>query len=534
MNRRDFIQYGVTSTGIGVILHSCKSKSKITGSITGASAGVGHLLRDKKFDSVVSRDQTDVVIIGAGISGLSAARHLKLQGLNNFVVLELDQHIGGNAANRTNSISAFPLGAHYVPIPNNDLTEYLDFLKTADVIAGFDADGLPVYNEAYLCFDPEERLYINGRWQEGLIPHYGVPKQDREQIDRFLSLMHGYRMAKGEDGKDAFAIPVNQSSKDAVYTTLDQITMNNWLLQEGFTSEYLHWYVNYCTRDDFGTNYDQCSAWAGIHYFAGRKGKAANADYSDVLTWPEGNGFLAKQLNKDISTNIRTDMLVTKIEQSGKQVTIQYYDVKNQQLNEIIAVQCIIAAPQFIAGRLLNDPIRIAAAKENLQYVPWMVANLVTNNLEERSGESKSWDNVIYQSESLGYVDATHQLLQQHLTKRNLTYYLPLTSANPLNARKNAQLKTHDDWVALILKDLKKIHPNIETAVEEINITLWGHAMVQTVPGVIHGKLRAQLSESINNQIHFAHTDLAGISIFEEAFYQGLNAAKKVLKHVHA
>jgi protoporphyrinogen oxidase len=534
MNRRDFIQYGVATMGIGAVLNACKSESKIKGSIMGASSAVGHLLRDKKFDSVASSEQQEVVIIGAGISGLSAGYHLKKQGISNFVLLELDKQIGGNAANHANAISSFPLGAHYVPIPNNNLTDYLDFLKKADVITDFNANGLPVYNEAYLCFDPEERLYINGRWQEGLIPHYGVPKEDQDQIHRFLSMMKTFRLAQGMDGKDAFAIPVNQSSKDAAYTKLDSLTMKEWLVQEELASDYLHWYVNYCTRDDFGTNYDQCSAWAGIHYFAGRKGKAANADYSDVLTWPEGNGFLVQQLSKELSTNIRTETLVTKIEQSGKQVSIQYYDVKNQQLKQILATQCIIAAPQFIAGRLLNDQTRLNTAKEKLQYVPWMVANIVTNNLEERSGEPKSWDNVIYQSDSLGYVDATHQLLQQHITKRNLTYYLPLTSTNPLDARKNAHLKTHEEWVAQIFNDLKKIHPDIETAVEEINITLWGHAMVQTVPGIIHGNLRSQLSESINDQIHFAHTDLAGISIFEEAFYQGLNAAKKVMNHVHA
>lgn len=534
MKRRDFIQYGVVTIGLGSVLSSCKFKNKMEGSVLGASSAVGHLLRDKKFSSVSSSEQKKVVIIGSGISGLSAARHLHQQGVTDFVVLELENQIGGNAANGSNSISAFPFGAHYVPIPNNDLIEYLDFLKSANVITHFDGNGLPVYNEAYLCFDPEERLYINGRWQEGLIPNYGVPQKDQEQISRFLSEMQTFRMAKGIDGIDAFAIPVDQSSKDPVYSKLDTMTMKDWLLKEDLNSQYLHWYVNYCTRDDFGTNYDQCSAWAGVHYFAGRKGKAANADYSDVLTWPEGNGFLVKQLSNELQKNIRTEMLVTKVEYAGDQVIVHYYDVKDQLLKEIVTEQCIVAVPQFIAGRLFSDQERITAAKEKLQYVPWMVANIVTNKLEERSGESPSWDNVIYQSQSLGYVDATHQLLQQHNLKRNLTYYLPLTEFPPLDARKNAQQKTHEEWVALIIGDLKKVHPNIETAVEEINITLWGHAMAQPVPGMIHGVTRTELSKSIYEQIHFAHTDVAGISIFEEGFYQGLNAAKKVMKYVHA
>lgn len=532
MNRRSFIQVGIAAGGLTALGISCNTKRKIKGSILGADASIGHMLRDKKFTEPVSTESAKVVIIGSGISGLSAAKYLQDQGIKDIVVLELEKGIGGNSANGKNAVSSFPLGAHYVPIPNNVLTEYLSFLQQADVITGFDANGLPVYNEAYLCFDPEERLYINGRWQEGLIPQYGVPAKELEQINRFLALMQTFRTAKGADGKDAFAIPVNESSKDAAYSKLDGITMKEWLMREGFTSEYLHWYVNYCTRDDFGTSYSYCSAWAGIHYFAGRKGKAANANYSDVLTWPEGNGFLVQQLSRNLGASVRTQSLVTKIDHSGEQVRVMYYDVKQQELKAIIAEQCIVAVPQFIAGRLLNDPDRIETVRTKLQYVPWMVANIVTNKWEERSGEYPGWDNVIYESESLGYVDATHQLLQQHITKRNLTYYLPLTEGKPADARKKAQERKHEDWVAFIVNDLKKIHPDIETAVEEINITLWGHAMAQPLPGMIHNDLRADLSESINKRIHFAHTDLAGISIFEEGFYQGLNAAKKVMQYV--
>jgi hypothetical protein len=57
---------------------------------------------------------------------------------------------------------------------------------------------------------------------------------------------------------------------------------------------------------------------------------------------------------------------------------------------------------------------------------------------------------------------------------------------------------------------------------------IWGHAMAKPVPGLIHGKLRTELSASVGSTIHFAHTDLAGVSLFEEAFCQGLAAAKKV------
>jgi hypothetical protein len=76
------------------------------------------------------------------------------------------------------------------------------------------------------------------------------------------------------------------------------------------------------------------------------------------------------------------------------------------------------------------------------------------------------------------------------------------------------------------------VHPEIERTVTEIDIMIWGHAMAQPLPGIIHGNVREQLSASLYNRLHFAHTDLAGVSIFEEGFYQGLNAAKTVMENL--
>ncbi|MGB8194020.1 MAG: FAD-dependent oxidoreductase [Chitinophagaceae bacterium] len=528
MDRRKFL--GITA-GAGIIglLPSCKAARKIGGSIVGSSAGIGHMLRDQRFDEPVAVEKKQAVIVGGGVSGLTAAWHLKKNGVNDFVLLELEEVAGGNSRYGSNAVSAYPWGAHYVPIPNNDLPEYLSFLNESGVITGFNDKGLPVYNEQYLCFDPQERLYINGRWQEGIIPQFGVPDAEAKEIAKFLQMMEEYRQAKGSDGKDAFAIPVDQSSKDEAFTVFDSITMTQWLKQHNLNSQYLHWYVDYCTRDDFGTPCNIVSAWMGIHYFASRKGKGANAEHGDVLTWPEGNGFLVNQLTKNIGEHISTGNLAVSIKEVDGNVRITYFDTKTKNVKAIEAAQCIVAVPQFIAARLLNNQDRLQQVHRHLQYAPWMVANITVSTLEERSGAPLSWDNVLYDSPSLGYVEATHQFLEQQLPKRNLTYYLPLTKLSPSDERKAAQQKTHGEWVDLILNDLRKVHPGIEEAVEKIDVLLWGHAMAQPLPGLVHGNVRSRLSASINERIHFAHTDLAGDSIFEEAFYQGLNAGKKLI-----
>jgi hypothetical protein len=544
MQRREFIQVSSALAGLSLLSAACSPAKPIPGEIIGASSSVGHLLRDNKFGEPVSGFACEVAIIGGGISGLSAARWLKKHGINDITVLDLEQHVGGNAASGRNEVSAYPWGAHYIPTPNNDLPEYLEFLEEAGVITGHDDKGLPVYNDYYLCFDPQERLFINGSWQDGLIPRQGLPASDQSEITRFLHDMEGFRQALGSDGRPAFSIPVDTSSKDPVFTALDNRTLLVWLQENNYHSTYLHWYVNYCTRDDFGTTADTISAWTGIHYFACRKGIGSNARHYDVLTWPEGNGFLVSQLRQTIEACLKPNALAVKIaprsevaahsdtadsNMDHEDMEVRYYDTATRQLKAIWPKHIILAVPQFVANRLLPVTPERQAIVGTMHYTPWMVANLTVTHPADRRGSPLSWDNVIFDSPSLGYVEATHQQLAQLKDRKVLTYYYPLTGEDPVTARKKALQRSHGEWTELILADLKKVHPDIESTTQRIDIMLWGHAMAQPRPGWIHGGNRQLLQQSFNANIHFAHTDLAGISIFEEGFYQGIKAANKIL-----
>lgn len=532
MNRKDFIKLSVGMAITAPFVNSCKTITPVSGKIVGPSSSLGHILRDyKTFKIPETYEKKKVVIVGAGVSGLSAARHLFQHHVDDFVVLDLEEHVGGNASHGSNPVSKYPWGAHYVPLPNNNLEEYISFLEEADVITGYDEKNLPIYNEYYLCQDPEERLYINGKWQDGLVPQFGLAENELAEFKKFFALMHDFKNLKGRDGKEAFSIPIDTSSTDSNITALDEITMKAWMDQNELTCAYIRWYVNYCTKDDFGTNYDQISAWAGIHYFASRKGQGNNASYHDVLTWEEGNGFLVNQLQKNFSSKVKTRTLITSVTSEDSGVKITYYDVAEKRMKGIVANQCILAVPQFVASRLLKDEKRLALVKDKMHYVPWMVANLTVSAVTERSGQPMSWDNVIYNSASLGYIDATHQQLQQHKSQKTITYYLPLTSTTPESARMDAFKTTHQTWCDKIFDDLKLVHPDIREVTQNIDIMVWAHAMVQPLPGMIHGSLRSDLGKSIHDSVHFAHTDLAGISIFEEGFYRGIAAAKKVMQN---
>ncbi len=475
--------------------------------------------------------ETDTLIIGGGISALSAKRWLEKQGQRNILLVEMDDHFGGNSHFGKNSVSAYPWGAHYIPLPDIRNIELIDFLYESKVITGFDSLGIPVYNEYYLCQDPEERLFINGLWQEGVIPEAGIHQKDKEEFKKFAALINYYKSAKGTDGKDAFTIPVDKSTTDDIFRKLDKISFKTFLDNEAFTSKYLLWYLEYCCKDDYGSNLESTSAWAGIHYFAARKGKGTNGNSGTILTWPQGNGFLMEQLKLQSSqSGLMCNQLVYNISNTNSGIDVSVYDTQKQESYVIHTKKAILTAPQYVNKHLLKNliPEDKLNIYKDFEYAPWVIANLTVNKLPQLRGLPLCWDNVIYGTQSVGYVNANHQDLANSL-KKVITFYLPLVGKSTDATRKNAQAKNYEDWLKIIVSELEYAHPGISTFIEHVDIWIWGHGMIAPRPDFIWGQSRRMAGEPINNKLFFAHSDLSGISIFEEAFYQGIKAAKQVL-----
>lgn len=499
----------------------------ITGHIMGANASVGHLLREAQTAPFTEKQRTKTVIVGAGVAGLAAAWKLQRAGQTDFRVLELDKIAGGNAVWGENEVSRYPWGAHYLPVPERTNIDLTALCADLGLMQGYDAAGRPIYPEEYLCHDPKERLFIHGQWQEGLVPRLGVPDGERRQLDRFFALIEVWREKVGRDGKPVFCIPVDLSSQDPEYLALDRMPFRDYLYEIGFDAPHLHWYVNYSCRDDYGVAYDQVSAWAGLHYFAGRRSDPAYAESSAVLTWPEGNGWLVRNMAARLGEQLRCNALVTQIRNAESGVTVDFYDPERRNRTQILADQAIYCGPHFTVPYLVPEAPR--QIPPGFQYAPWLVANVTVRRRPAGPGHPLSWDNVAYESNSLGYVVADHQGLQRKPNARTvLTWYQPLDDQPAKAARQALHDLTWEQQRDLVLADLESMHPGITRDVERIDTWAWGHGMISPRVGFLWGGEREIAGRSIGN-IHFAHSDLSGISIFEEAFYQGVKAAKRIL-----
>lgn len=538
--RRNFIVKSAMAVAgfpfLGRYLSACRAPKArpVAGSLAGPSVKAGHLLRTGITLIPDHTEEVEVVVVGGGVAGLSAARWLQHHGTS-AVVLEMEAQAGGNAAAGRNDHTAYPWGAHYLTLPNNDLAELLDFLSEAGVITGYDAEELPVYNEYYLCFDPEERLFINGYWQAGLVPQWGVPEPELKEIARFFAFIETMRWAKGKDGKYAFAIPLSASSADAQYRRLDALSLLDWLAAERYTSPHLRWYLNYCCLDDYGAGLEETSAWAGLHYFASRKARAANTDADRVLTWPEGNSWLTTRLRQASGPRVQTNTLAYRVSRVQDRVAVDYIDLATNQHHRLLARQAILATPQFVNERLLTGPAGLAGTRptDSFSYSTWLVANITLKKVPAGRGTPLCWDNVIYGSQGLGYVYANHQQVQLYPPKQTITWYQPLRGADPAQVRAAAYRRRPEDWQELVLAELEKAHPHIREQVETLDTWLWGHGMVRPTVGFIWGEQKSAAAQPLQDRIFFAHSDLSGISVFEEAFYQGIRAAQQVLTSRH-
>jgi len=465
---------------------------------------MGHRLRDRaRFPQTKEIVKRAVVIVGGGIAGLSAAWRLHKRGFADFVLLEMNDQAGGNSRWGENEITAYPWAAHYVPVPGPKAVYVRELFEDLGVLRNGQ------WEERYLCFSPQERLFLYGRWQEGIEPAIGLTASDRDQFRRLEDQIHAFR-ATGR-----FTVPMELGRSEST-AYLDKISFAEWLRSQRMDSRILNWYMNYCCRDDYGATASNTSAWAGIQYFASRE-----PEEKGPLTWPEGNGWIVRRLLERVGSFVSTNAMVHRILKRGKGWSVLAGDIEYQ--TEFV----IFAAPTFLAAYLVEG----VAPLHDFEYSPWLTANLTLERYPSSYGSDPTWDNVFMESPTLGYVDATHQTVRSQVDRTVWTFYWALADTSPSESRQALLRKDWDFWKEAILRDLERVHRDIRQCVSRVDIMRMGHAMARPGIGAIFSAERRNLTRS-QGRIFFANSDLSGFSIFEEAQYRGVVAAERVLAQI--
>ncbi len=573
VSRRDWLAQATALASMGLGLSACQRGEQsdlrrglpahIQGQWLGPSVARAHAWRDGRLqasgphgpsgsDGPLRRVHT--LVIGAGVAGLAAAHTLQAAGLDDVAVIDLEDQPGGNARGHQMQGMACPLGAHYLPVPGEQLQD-----PAQDLARWLEQEGLIHRhqgrwrgNEQHLCHSPQERLFMPqaqpesgpwpGHWQEGLLPFEHLKPPALAQVRRFEQEVAQAARALG------FAMPTVQQAWQEGLSQLDQQTFAQWLDQRGFDLPALRWVLDYACRDDYGTSTQAVSAWAGLQYFASRhmlesasNGGVDKADREAVLTWPEGNAHLVQRLTRPLGTRVQTGLVALRVQARRHEVQVEVWSVQRQRVERWVAAQVVLATPLKVAHRLLQTPVpALNELQSLLVQAPWLVSNvLMSGPPSVRAGAPLSWDNVVYAASgvagvpepSLGYVDARHQSLSPVTGPHLITHYWALGGASPAvaKARRQALLdQPWQTWAQRVLMDLARVHPELPSQVQAMDLMRWGHGMVVPVPGLrSHPALQALWQAQ--GRVHLAHSDLSAYSVFEEAFAHGVRAARQVL-----
>jgi protoporphyrinogen oxidase len=482
----------------------------------------GHRLRDHVAapGAVVRRERARVAVVGAGASGLCAAWWLARAGVSDVRVLELDEAMGGTAQCGASALTPYPWGAHYIVAPLAHQSSLIELLREMGQLEPSGAVA-----ETALCRELPERIFYRGRWYEGLYPRAGASRDDLAQLERFQAEIGRWAAYRDGSGRRAFALPSSVASDAAEVTALDRESFASWLDGRGLGSSRLRWLADYACRDDYGLLAADTSAWAGISYFASRL-REPGAEPQPVVTWPEGNGRLIAHLGQRLGERVQLGCAVSSVQASetGVELIVRSGD----GAIGLSAERVIMATPHFMNRRLVAGLEAQLERQPALDRGAWAVANL---HLEARPSSRVedaplAWDNVFHDSPSLGYVVATHQAGRDH-GPTVLTWYYPFTREGLLS-RRDLDAATREDWAAAALSDIERAHPGLRAACRRIDVAFWGHGMVRPrVGSVFQPALRA--ARAPLGRVHFAGSELSGLSLFEEALDHGVRAAEEVI-----
>jgi hypothetical protein len=514
-----------------------------------AGMQIGHQLRDAPFQQKPSIIyECNTLIIGSGAAALTAAWQLKKNGHTDIVMIEGPEPNGNNAGAKDGEGDkelSFPTGAHYLALPSIESMHVRELLADLGVLQSGIDQPLPVYDELVLAHAPEERLWYQQQWSADLLPVQDADSQ------RFFELINTLANSKGNDQKSLFVIPSVLSSQDDQWRQLDKITFEQWLNEQAFQSETLRWYLNYCCLDDYGQGIDRVSAWAGLHYFAARQ--QAQAAHSSYLVWPDGLATLSNKMREFVGfkpidlmhyrmqgqvqpTPQSLTGFVSKVieHQDHVEVWVANHDQHGVKTACFKAQQVISAMPLYIASHVIDNIQQYGFdPKQHLpSYAPWLVSNFILKQYPvEPHDEPLAWDNVVYQGQGLGYVVATHQWIRVAKPDRTaFTAYTALDFDQAKQVRYWLRTATQDQLLEKASSDLISIYGDqFWQSVERVNITVRGHAMASPTLNHLQNKGLLALQQH-RSRVLFAHSDLSGYSIFEEAAWWGYQAAQSILK----
>ncbi|MGA2617156.1 MAG: GNAT family N-acetyltransferase [Thermoguttaceae bacterium] len=476
----------------------------------------------------------DCVVIGGGVSGLTAAWRLCKRQHHNLLLLEKNDSVGGYCRDERSGKQLYSIASAYTEYPAQQ--ELVELYADLGVVSDTDADGNAVIAARYLPASTDAKDYIDGAWYDDAwdtgIDHLPLPRKVRDDLKAFRSELQQWDGYVGSDGREAFAKSTDQSTTDAKVRGLDRLTLKEYVARQGWDLRVSVFFDSF-VRSSLGSTHDRISAWAAINFLLGefnfRSGDkapgAAPRPATNILTQPGGNGYLSRLLAQRVGAErIRTNAFVVRAKNSGDQVHVSF--LESGKPRTVRARTAIYAAPRYLAPALLPD-LNAEACQQARQfrYTPYLVANVHVS----RTPGPPLWNGLVHGDFFVSdYCVADWPGLadprQAPPARPNvLTVYAPLV----LPGQRAELLATPaEDYEDRILADLERLLPGVRATVTGFDLYRWGHAMLAAEKGFVFSPARQNAARPVGRLL-FANHDVEGLPSFENAVMSALRAARQ-------
>ncbi|MBI4055322.1 MAG: FAD-dependent oxidoreductase [Elusimicrobia bacterium] len=468
----------------------------------GESCAVCHArIRDRQAPSVAGRtledpisvkEPYDVVVVGGGFSGLSAAYFLKDRKV---LVLEKEDRPGGHGRAESWRGIPYPTGTVYFN------SEPYEAWKTLFEDLHLKPHKVP---------SPVNLLMVNGQLVEDFLGE-GASRLPYDPQTRagFLRLWKFLRQAYEED-RFSFSFRAG----DLESQRLEEETFWDHLVREygGMVASHYDRFL----QDMLGAGIREISAFAGFLMLNSEE---------DFYTWEDGTYTAVRALAKSLSERLKTGAWVTRVWQDGSGVNILYeQDGKNLQVRSRTAVLAIPA--HVILSILQGMPREKEKALAQVRYSAYVVTMLGFREPVWTKSYMLWANDAIFTS--LVFTDFPKYGTSKRRGPQVALAYMPMGS----EAARRRLLQTGDaELKTALLRDLEKVIPGSSQKVEEVRIMRWGHAEPIPYPGYL-SRVRPRVAQPWG-RIFFAG-EATQIPAMEGAILSGHRASQEARRFLEA